>query len=334
MDCLSIIVIVLLFLCLHGYVRESMSGNEKIEGWSLRKPKIPKSVWNIKAVQKKTMDAVKRSINQAKASKEAAKRNAARLKAEADDKERKRKELIKIAVKKRRVDVERTERHKQFKLAEEKRKKLAAEIHQKNKERARLQELERKRAISQTPVGTRPSSLPPSMQPDNVRRSTRKKIGETPKKPSKKALIKGAQQYRGKGTKDIGVYSKSGLDKHEGKVKFSKKKMEAAGITDAIANTGKGEKKRRSGSESKKDTAIVSENVPTSISVDKYVDAVPIARKVVNIPIMRSRTDATYNYLFDYNNPGSNPAPENQLSYTSPYRLKDEGFNPHDAIIV
>jgi len=334
MDCLSIIIIGLLFLCLHGYVRESTNGNEKIEGWSPLRQKISKSLWNIKAAQKKIMDSVKRSINQAKVQAAAAKRNAARLKAEADDKERKRKELIKIAAKKRREDVERTERHKQFKLADEKRKKLAAEIHQKNKERARLQELERTRAIFQTPVGTRPSSLPPSMQPDNVRRNTRKKIGETPKKPSKRASIKGAQQYRGKGTRGIGLYSKSGLDKHEKESKLNAEILAAAGIIDAGVKAGKGGEKNRPARERKKDKSIISETTPTSISVDKYVDAAPIARKVVNIPIMRSRTDSTYNYQFDYNDPGSNPAPENQLSYTSPYRLKDEGFNPHDAIIV
>ena len=59
----------------------------------------------------------------------------------------------------------------------------------------------------------------------------------------------------------------------------------------------------------------------------------PIARNI-NIPVMRSRTSQTYNYKFNYDDPGDDPAPENQFSYTSPYKLKDEGFRPYDATFV
>ncbi len=52
------------------------------------------------------------------------------------------------------------------------------------------------------------------------------------------------------------------------------------------------------------------------------------------IPIIKSRNDATFNYDFDYNEPGADPAPENQMSYVSPYRLSDkvEGL-PWDSSI-
>jgi len=68
--------------------------------------------------------------------------------------------------------------------------------------------------------------------------------------------------------------------------------------------------------------SIPSKTIPKNVQVSER-----------GIPILKSRTDATFNYEFDYNNPGSDPAPENQLSYVSPYRMRDsENFAPYASV--